>query len=243
MGRGVSATWVDTEVKLGRADWLAAEGMALMEPVQMVVAEHEIHGHTPLLLAHNGHPAGVICVADEVREESVEAVARLKALGLKVTMLTGDNPLVAAEIARQTGVDDVQANLLPEDKAVIVRRWVDGGKKVAMVGDGINDAPAIAEATVGIAMGAAGTDVAIETADIALMNDDLNTVADVVALSRRVMGTVRSNILLFSVGFNVLGIALSAMGIIHPVGAAVVHNVGSVAVVLNSARLVFRGRL
>jgi P-type E1-E2 ATPase len=158
-------------------------------------------------------------------------------------MLTGDNPLVAAEIARQTGVDDVQANLLPEDKAAIVRRWVDGGKKVAMVGDGINDAPAIAEATVGIAMGAAGTDVAIETADIALMNDDLNTVADVVALSRRVMGTVRSNILLFSVGFNVLGIALSAMGIIHPVGAAVVHNVGSVAVVLNSARLVFRGRL
>jgi heavy metal translocating P-type ATPase len=243
MGRGVSATWMDTEVKVGRADWLAAEGVALMEPVQTAVAEHETHGHTPLLVVHNGHPAGVICVADEIREESVEAMARLKALGLKVTILTGDNPLVAAEIARRTGVDDVQASLLPEDKATIVRRWVAEGEKVVMVGDGINDAPALAEATVGIAMGAAGADVAIEAADIALMNDDLNTVADVISLSRRVMDTVRSNILLFSLAFNIIGIALSAMGIINPVGAAVMHNVGSVAVVLNSARLVFRKRL
>ncbi len=240
MGRGVSATWMNTEVQVGRADWLAAEGVTLAEPVQTAVVEHEAHGHTPLLLVHNGRPAGLICVADEVREESVEAVARLKALGVKVMMLTGDNPAVAAEIARQTGVDYVQANLLPEDKASTVRQWVAEGKKVVMVGDGINDAPALAEATVGIAMGAAGTDVAIEAADIALMNDDLNTVADAIALSRRVMGTVRSNILLFSVGFNVLGILLSAMGIIHPVGAAVMHNVGSLAVVLNSARLVFR---
>jgi heavy metal translocating P-type ATPase len=243
MGRGVSATWMDTEVKVGRTDWLAAEEVALMEPVQAAVAEHEAHGHTPLLVVHNGHPAGVICVADEIREESVEAMARLKALGLKVTILTGDNPLVAAEIARRTGVDDVQASLLPEDKATIVRRWVAEGEKVVMVGDGINDAPALAEATVGIAMGAAGADVAIEAADIALMNDDLNTVADVISLSRRVMDTVRSNILLFSLAFNIIGIALSAMGIIHPVGAAVMHNAGSVAVVLNSARLVFRKRL
>jgi len=243
IGRGVSAAWMDTEVKVGRADWLAAGGVALAEPVQTAVAEHETHGHTPMLVVHNGLPAGVICVADEIREESVEAVARLKALGLKVTMLTGDNPLVAKEIARRTGVDDVQASLLPEDKATIVRRWVAEGEKVVMVGDGINDAPALAEATVGIAMGAAGTDVAIETADIALMNDDLNTVADVISLSRRVMGTVRLNILLFSLAFNMVGIALSVLGIIHPVGAAMVHNAGSVAVVLNSARLVFRKRL
>ncbi len=243
MGRGVSAAWVDTEVKVGRADWLAGGGVNLAEPVQTAVAEHETHGHTPLLVVHNGHPAGVICVADAIREESVEAVGRLKALGLKVTMLTGDNPLVAGEIARQTGVDDVQANLLPEDKATIVRRWVAEGEKVVMVGDGINDAPALAEATVGIAMGAAGADVAIEAADIALMNDDLNTVADVISLSHRVMSTVRANILLFSLAFNILGITLSAIGTIHPVGAAVMHNVGSLAVVLNSARLIFRKRL
>jgi Cd2+/Zn2+-exporting ATPase len=243
LGRGVSAAWTSTEVQVGRADWLAAEGAILEEPVQTAVVEHEAHGHTPLLLVHNGHAAGIVCVADEVREESVEAVARLKALGLKITMLTGDNSQVAAEVARRTGVDDVQASLLPEDKAAIVRRWVAEGRKVVMVGDGINDAPALAEATVGIAMGAAGTDVAIEAADIALMNDDLNRVADVIALSRRVMDTVRLNILLFSVGFNLLGVALSVMGNLHPVGAAVLHNVGSVAVVLNSARLVFRTRL
>jgi heavy metal translocating P-type ATPase len=242
MGRGVSAAWMDTEVKVGRADWLATEGVPLAEQVQTMVGDHETHGHTPLLVAHNNHPAGIICVADEVREESMKAVARLKALGLRVTMLTGDGPLVAADIARQTGVDSVQANLLPEAKADIVRQWVAEGKKVVMVGDGINDAPALAEATVGIAMGAAGADVAIEAADIALMNDDLNTVADVITLSRQVMGTVRSNILLFSLGFNLLGVALSAVGLLHPVGAAVMHNVGSLAVVLNSARLVFRGR-
>jgi heavy metal translocating P-type ATPase len=240
MGRGVSATWMDTEVKVGRADWLTAEGVTLAEPVKTAVLEHENHGHTQLLVVHNHHPAGIICVADEVRAGAVEAVARLKALGLKVAMLTGDNPPVAAEIAQQTGVDEVQASLLPEDKATVVRRWVAGGKKVVMVGDGINDAPALAEATVGIAMGAAGADVAIEAADIALMNDELNAVADAIVLSRQVMGTVRSNILLFAVGFNVLGIAVSALGIINPVGAAVMHNVGSLAVVLNSARLIFR---
>ena len=242
MGRGVSATWRDSTVKVGRADWLVTEGITVVQEVQAAVDDHEAHGHTPLLVAHNGHPAGVICVADEIREESVEAIARLKELGVQVIMLTGDNPLVAEDIARQTGVDDVQAGLLPEDKAAIVRQWVGQGKKVVMVGDGINDAPALAEATVGIAMGAAGTDVAIETADIALMNDDLNTVADAISLGRRVMDTVRSNVLFFSLGFNVVGVVLSAIGAIHPVGAAVLHNVGSLAVVLNSARLVFRRR-
>jgi len=242
MGRGVSAAWADNEVQVGRADWLTTEGVVLAEQVQARVGDHEGHGHTPLLVAHNGHPAGIICVADEVRGESVEAVARLKAQGLRVAMLTGDSQPVAADIARQTGVDSVRASLLPEEKASIVREWVAEGKRVVMVGDGINDAPALAEATVGIAMGAAGADVAIEAADIALMNDDLNTVADVIALSRRVMGTVRSNVLLFSVGFNLLGVALSATGLLHPVGAAVMHNVGSLAVVLNSARLVYHRR-
>lgn len=239
MGRGVSATWENTEVKVGRADWLAAEGVTLAGPMETEVAEHKAHGHTPLLVVHNGRPAGIICAADEIRKDSIEAVARIKAQGLEVAMLTGDNLTVAADVARQGGVDDVQADLMPKDKAGIVRGWVDEGKKVAMVGDGINDAPALAEATVGIAMGAAGTDVAIETADIALMNDDLNGVADVIDLSRRVMGTVRLNILLFSIGFNVLGVAVSALGIVSPVGAAVMHNVGSLAVVLNSARLAF----
>jgi heavy metal translocating P-type ATPase len=243
LGRGVSAMWTDTEVKVGKAEWLTTQGVALADPVQESLVEHETHGHTPLLVAHNGHPAGLICVADQVREESVEAVSRLKAQGLKVVMLTGENQKVAAEIARQTGVDEVQADLLPEDKAATVRRWVAGGEQVVMVGDGINDAPALAEATVGIAMGAAGTDVAIEAADIALMNDDLNTAADAIALSRRVLGTVRTNILFFALGFNVVGITLSALGIIQPVGAAVMHNVGSLVVVLNSARLIFRKQL
>lgn len=242
LGRGVSAVWSDTQVTVGRADWLTEQGIALTERVREAILEHQAHGHTPLLVAHNGHPAGLICVADQVREDAAMAIARLKALGLKVTMLTGDSLPVASQVARQVGVDEVQAGLLPEDKAALVQRWVTDGQPVVMVGDGINDAPALAEATVGIAMGAAGTDVAIETADVALMNDDLNAVADLIALSRRVMNTVRLNILLFSIGFNVLGVTLSTLGLLNPVGAAVMHNVGSLAVVLNSARLVLRRR-
>ena len=158
-------------------------------------------------------------------------------------MLTGDNPQVAAEIARQAGIDEVWAGLLPEDKAALVRRRGAVGERVAMVGDGINDAPALAEATVGIAMGAAGADVAIETADIALMDDDLKKVAEAIALSRSVLSTVKQNILVFAVSFNALGVLLAGTGVIHPVGAAVLHNIGSIAVVLNSARLIFRQRL
>ena len=243
MGRGVSAAWADTEVKVGRSDWLAATGVALADRVLTMVAEHEAHGHTPLLVAHNGHPAGLICAADELRPESAEAVAWLKTLGVQVAMLTGDNPQVAAEIARQAGIDEVWAGLLPGDKAALVRQWVAAGERVAMVGDGINDAPALAEATVGIAMGAAGADVAIETADIALMDDDLKKVAEAIALGRSVLSTVKQNILVFAVSFNALGVLLAGTGVIHPVGAAVLHNIGSIAVVLNSARLIFRQRL
>jgi len=194
-------------------------------------------------VAHNGHPAGLICAADEIRPESAEAVAWLKRLGVQVAMLTGDNPQVAAEIARQAGIDEVWAGLLPGDKAALVRQWVAAGERVAMVGDGINDAPALAEATVGIAMGAAGADVAIETADIALMDDDLKKVAETIALGRSVLSTVKQNILVFAVSLNVLGVLLAGTGVIHPVGAAILHNVGSIAVVLNSARLIFRQRL
>jgi Cd2+/Zn2+-exporting ATPase len=243
MGRGVSASWADTKVQVGRADWLKDVGVALAEPVRSAVLDHENHGHTPLLVVHNGDPVGIVCVADEARAEAAEAVTRLRALGSRVIMLTGDNLQVGAEIARQTGIEEFKASLLPEDKATTVREWVNDGETVVMIGDGINDAPALAEASVGIAMGAVGTDVAIEAADIALMNDDLNTVADIVALSHRVMATVRVNLILFSLGFNLLGITLSALGIIRPIGGAVMHNVGSLAVVLNSARLIFRKRL
>jgi Cd2+/Zn2+-exporting ATPase len=243
LGRGVSAAWADSQVQVGRTDWLSDEGVALAEPVHAAVADHETHGHTPLLVVHNGDPVGIVCVADEVRAEAAEAVARLKTHGADVIMLTGDNPQVGADIAEQTGIEEFRASLLPEDKAITVREWVEEGKTIVMIGDGINDAPALAEATVGIAMGAVGADVAIEAADIALMNDDLNTVADIVALSRRVMSTVRANLVLFSLGFNILGIALSALGIIRPIGGAVMHNIGSMGVILNSARLIFRKNL
>jgi P-type E1-E2 ATPase len=155
-------------------------------------------------------------------------------------MLTGDNSRVADSIATQVGIDTAYAGLLPEDKLNKIQTFVDSGKTTVMIGDGINDAPALAAATVGIAMGAAGTDVAIETADVALMADDLNKVAEAMALSKLVLKTIQQNIIFFAILFNAFGVALASLGNLNPIGGAIMHNIGSIAVVLNSSRLIFR---
>ena len=208
------------------------------------LAEQERKGRTALVVVSDGECVGGIAAADALRPDSSDAVEALRSAGVgRVAMLTGDHATTAGAIAAQVGIDDVRAGLLPTEKLGVVERMKADGQIVAMVGDGVNDAPALVAADVGVAMGAAGTDVAIESAGMALMGEDLRLLADMFILGRRTLRIIQQNIWVFAVGVNIAGIAFASAGVLSPVMAAVVHNIASVFVVLNSARLLaFRPR-
>ena len=176
-----------------------------------------------------------MAIADRIRPSSAQAVAQLQAMGIRVAMLTGDNPATAAGIAAEAGIRDYRAEVKPQDKAAEVRRWQAQGFKVAMMGDGVNDAPALAAADVSLAMGA-GSDVAIEAADITLMHGDLMHAVDAIRLSRASLRKIRQN-LLFAFIYNVMGIPLAALGMLNPVIAGAAMAMSSVSVVSNSLLL------
>ena len=178
---------------------------------------------------------GLLGVADPLRPTSRAAVARLKAQGVEVVMLTGDNAATAAAIAREAGIERYEAEVLPQDKAAAVAKLKSGGRRVGMVGDGINDAPALAAADVSFAIGG-GSDVALEAADVTLMHSDLLSVADAIDLSRATLSKIRQN-LFFAFIYNVLGIPLAAMGMLNPVIAGAAMAMSSVSVVSNSLLL------
>jgi Cu+-exporting ATPase len=240
-GQGIDALATDGRVLLGNRALMDARGIdvaALAPRAEALAAE----GKTVVYLAFAGRALGLIAAADTLKPEAPAAVARLRALGLQPAMLTGDHRLTAEAIARQAGVDRVLAEVLPEDKAREVQRLQAEGRRVAMVGDGINDAPALAQADVGIAMGS-GTDVAIEAADVTLMRGDLRGVVTAVELSRRTIRIVKEN-LVWAFGYNVVLIPVAA-GVLYPLwgvllspilaGAAMAFS--SVSVVTNSLRL------
>lgn len=240
IGRGVVARWNGHEIAVGKEDFLHGNGVALSVEMQTSIATQTQQGRTAVVVAQGRRAVGLIAIADEIRPETQEAIASLyRIMGERnITMLTGDNALVAGAVAKQIGVDRFQAGLLPDQKQEFVKKLQEAGHTVGMVGDGINDAPALALADVGIAMGAAGTDVAIETADVTLMNDDLSRVVDFMLMSRAVLRRIKLNIF-FSIVYNAVGLVLGSLGMLTPVMAVIFQEAGCISVVLSSTLLLW----
>jgi Cu+-exporting ATPase len=198
-------------------------------------AEAESAGRTAIVVAWDGQARGVLVIADAIKASSAEAIADMRSLGLTPVLLTGDNAATARTVADQVGIDEVIAEVLPADKLDVVKRLQDQGKVVAMVGDGVNDAAALAQADLGLAMGT-GTDVAIEAGDITLVRGDLRTVGTAIRLSRATLRTIKGN-LFWAFGYNVAAIPLAAAGLLNPMLAGAAMALSSVFVVSNSLRL------
>ena len=238
-GRGVSATLDGAKILIGRANWLKEQGVG--EDFMKSVDLNETEGFSLIFVARNGHYIGWIGLQDQTRPEAQEALAELKNTGVRrIAMVSGDRQPVAARVAREIGCEEVVGECLPQNKVEFVRQIKAKGYRVAVVGDGVNDAPALAAGDLGIAMGAAGSEVAIHSATIALMNNDLRRLPFLVKLSRQTRAVINQNFLL-GVLFVIGGLILAAMKIINPIVAAMLHVAGSLIVVFNSARLVRQG--
>lgn len=238
VGLGMRTVSDGRTLLLGSASLLRRENVDVSEEASDWVSRLQHRAETPLLLAVDGVLVGLVSLRDEIRHNAAEVLRALRADGVhRIVMLTGDNPATAAAVAAELGIDEWRAEFMPEDKLDVVRALQAEGHIVAVVGDGTNDAPALAAADIGIAMGAAGTDVAVETADVALAGDDLARLLDVRALGRRSVAVIRQNYAM-SIAVNAIGLAVSAGGALSPVLAAILHNASSVIVVGNSARLI-----
>ncbi|WP_144510828.1 heavy metal translocating P-type ATPase [Bacillus sp. FJAT-22090] len=233
-GYGIQATVSGQSVVFGTRKLMAQYGIEITD-VLPTMETLESDGKTVMLAAINGQYVGMVAVADTIKDTSREAVRRLQEMGITVIMMTGDNQRTAQTIGKQVGVDTVIAEVLPEGKAEEVKKLQAQGKKVAMVGDGINDAPALATATIGMAIGT-GTDVAMEAADVTLIRGDLNSIADAILMSRKTMRNIKQN-LFWAFAYNTMGIPIAAMGLLAPWLAGAAMAFSSVSVVLNALRL------
>ncbi|MGM9974851.1 MAG: heavy metal translocating P-type ATPase [Clostridiaceae bacterium] len=241
-GRGIEVTIEGKELLLGNKKLMTERNISLSEEIEETSHRLAEEGKTPMYIAEEGELIGIVAVADTLKAGSNKAIKKLHDMGLQVAMITGDNKRTAEAIGKEVGIDLVLAEVLPEDKAMEVKKLQGNGKKVAMVGDGINDAPALAQAEVGIAIGS-GTDVAIESADIVLMKSDIMDVVTAIQLSKKTIKNIKEN-LFWAFGYNVLGIPI-AMGVwyafggplMNPMLAALAMSFSSVSVLLNALRL------
>lgn len=235
-GYGVSGTVAGRAVAAGRLDWLQGDG-ATAAPADLRAAADtaQSQGQTPVWVAVDGTVSAVIVVADTIKDTSARAVTELRELGLTPVLLTGDNPRAARAVADRVGIDEVIAQVLPSDKLDVIKRLQDDGKVVAMVGDGVNDAAALAQADLGLAMGT-GTDAAIEASDLTLVTGDLRAAPDAIRLARATLRTIKGN-LFWAFAYNVAALPLAAAGLLNPLIAGAAMAFSSVFVVTNSLRL------
>ena len=236
-GLGVRAHIDEGEVVIGRPQLLAAQGITVSQEVAVRARDLAAVGRTVILLAHRREVVGMLVLEDTLRPEAGQVITRLKKLGIRTVLVTGDNSVTAQRIAGELGISEVHAEVLPAQKVEIVKRLQADGLTVAFVGDGVNDGPALATANVGVAMGLAGTDVAIETAEIALLSDDLTKLPHLLSLSRRAMRAIKQN-LVFSLSVLAIAVGLAIPGILLPVTGALLHELSSLPVIANSARLI-----
>ncbi len=235
-GRGVSATVIDYDILAGNQEMLAEHSITIPQNA-LEKAEQQIRrGCTIIYVAVGAKFAGDIALSDVVRKESCKTIASLQALSVTPVLLSGDHELAANAIAGELGITEVYANCLPEDKLNRIDAYQQAGEKVCMIGDGINDAPALKKADVGIAMGGVGSDIAVDAADIALVDDEVKELPHLFALAKRMMFTIKCN-LTFSMTLNFVAIVLAITGVLNPVIGTLVHNCGSVLVIINSALL------
>jgi len=222
-------------VLVGRPDLLAEQGVAVGQALRAQATQLAAPGATVVAVAVDTRPAGLLVLQDALRPDARPTVARLNELGVRTVLITGDNQATAQHIAAQVGLTEVHAEVLPAGKAEIVQHLQTQGANVAFVGDEVNDAPALAVADVGVAMGAAGTDLAIQTAQVSLLSDQLDKLGHLLGLSRAALHAIRQN-LVFSLGVLVIAVGLSIPGILHPVTGALLHELSSITVIANSAR-------
>jgi Cu+-exporting ATPase len=234
-GLGVEGSVDGRSVLVGRERLVRERGLELPDELRVAKDSAEAMGRTPVLAGWDGRVRAVFVVADTIKPTSAEAIAQLRRLGLTPVLLTGDNERTARAVGAELGIDDVIAEVLPAEKVEVVRNLQREGKVVAMVGDGVNDAAALAQADLGIAMGT-GTDVAIEASDLTLVRDDLRAVADAIRLSRRTLATIKGN-LFWAFAYNVAALPLAVAGLLNPVIAGAAMALSSVFVVSNSLRL------
>ncbi len=235
-GKGVKAVVEGKTVLCGKSDFLSEQGVELSEEITTSLGKLRGEGKASVLTAMEGRCIGLLALSDELRPNARKVMAELREMGVETVMLTGDNRQAASHLATLVGIGNVRAELLPADKVGAIRDLRDSGKSVCMIGDGVNDAPALKTADVGVAMGSMGSDIAIDAADIALMGDDISKVPYLKRLGNAVIRSIKVNISI-SMAINFVAITLSVLGLLGPVWGALVHNAGSVLVVLNAALL------
>ncbi|MCI2104621.1 MAG: cation-translocating P-type ATPase [Sphaerochaeta sp.] len=235
-GCGVRAVLDGQMVRAGKAEFLIQGGVTIPPEAMVAVQTAYGKGATVILLSVGVEYVGMITLSDTIRRDVPQTIERLKRMGVTPLLLTGDNVQAAGEIARRASITEVRANLLPEGKMQCIKEREQGGSHVCMIGDGVNDALALEGAYAGIAMGGVGSDIAVESADAVLVEDDMKRVPYLLAMSRRTMKKVRANIII-SLSINLVAVTLSIMGVLNPVTGALMHNCGSVCVVLNAALL------